>query len=193
MNVFRILVILLIALSTAACTHLLPAAMQSEVKTPQKSSSIFDYDLDTLGDYNLYLSRISRLARIAECDKLNTISGVDTNNIGVRLHLAYVTSLTPECGGTQKALEIFEVTRPNVTDKALSGFIYYQSELLQRIDTELEQNSIHQDKLGEVERQNQLLKTKLNQKDTELDELRAKLDALKSIEKTFHQRNGGSR
>jgi len=167
--------------------------MQSQAKTPQKSSSIFDFDLDTLGGYNLHLSKISQLARIAECDKLNTVNGVDSSNIGVRLHLAYVTSLTPECGGPQKALEIFELTSPNVTNRALSGFLSYQSELLKQINTESEQKSKHEEELNELEQRTQSLKTKLKQKDTELEELRAKLDALKSIEKTFHQRNGGSR
>ncbi len=193
MNVFRILVMLSIVLSAIACSRLWPAAMQSQAKTPQKSSSIFDFDLDTLGGYNLHLSKISQLARIAECDKLNTVNGVDSSNIGVRLHLAYVTSLTPECGGPQKALEIFELTSPNVTNRALSGFLSYQSELLKQINTESEQKSKHEEELNELEQRTQSLKTKLKQKDTELEELRAKLDALKSIEKTFHQRNGGSR
>lgn len=193
MNALRIVVAVWLVMVVSGCTRYLPIGLPAQETIPRKSSSIFDFDLDTLGEYNLHLAGLPPSDRIDECAKLTTIHTVDKKSIGVLLHLAYVTALTPECGGTQKAVEIFESVQSIVKDSALLGFLGHQTKLLQDINSQSEQISKQKDLLDQSQKQTQLFKNKLKQKDTELAELRAKLDALKSIEKTFHQRNGGSR
>ncbi len=196
MMFLRILTIVLMIFGLTACAEIVSNVLHSERQKTEKPPSIFDSGLETMGFYGRYVIQLSQAERVYECRKLNNAHAVDPNSIGVRLHLAYVTSLTPECGGSQKAMELLDAAQNQTKNPALAGSLQYQLQLLQQINTQLERNSKLQDQVSTLEKQNESLKNKLKLKDAELEELeklRAKLDALKSIEKTFHQRNGSGR
>ncbi len=192
----RILITILMVFGLTACMEIATHGFHTERQKTEKLPSIFDYDLETMGLYGYYLVRLSQAERVDECRKLNDVHAADPNSIGALLHLAYVMALTPECGGSQKAMNILRGAKVQTKNQALAGSMQYQIKLFQQINTALESNSTIQDQVTTLEQKNESLRNKLKQKNVdlkELEQLRAKLDALKSIEKTFHQRNGGGR
>jgi|GEM_PF-1663807 len=196
MNFLRILIIGLMIFGLTACAEIMSNVRRHfERQKIEESASIFGSDLDAMGLYGHHVIKLSEAERVYECYKLDDAHDADPDSIDVSLHLAYLMALTPQCGGSHKAMDILNAVQNQIENQALIGSLQYQMQLLQQINKGLESNSAIQVQMRNLKRKYKALKNKLKQKNAELEELeklRAKLDALKSIEKTFHQRNGSS-
>lgn len=173
-----------------ACNYLIPKSTHPPVDEIVGPPSFINYDLKTMALYSGYVAKLTSFERVIECDKLVSGEAGDTSSIGIRLHTAFVMILTPECGGPEKAIKILESTQQKIINKkALTGLLAFQTNLAATLrDNQINLQDI-ESTLGKTKRKNSRLKNKLTAKDAELKQLEATLDALKRIEKTFHQRN----
>jgi hypothetical protein len=189
MTSFRIFVLVLISVLPGGCLHSVP---NNENSIQTAFVGPFDYlqdDLRAITLYAGYIAGLSTIERVTECNRLIRGEAGSVTSVPVRLHTALIMMLTPECGGPQKALLIFESINDRVLQKELRSLVRYQIALANWLIRRSEQSEFLEKQIGTLETNTEILKQELKTKDTELDQLKATLDALKEIEKTFHQRN----
>lgn len=189
MKVYRLLIIILLMMFQGGCAYLMPKEkkpIQAEMTGPPE---FLQYDLKTIALFSGYIAGLSSFERVIECDKLLSGEAGDISSFSIRLHTALVMMLTPECGGPEKALLIYESLQDKVSQKELKSLVRFQSALANRLIARSERSEILKQQINSLTKKNDLLKKQLKAKENELGQLKATLDALKQIEKTFHQRN----
>lgn len=189
-EVSRVLLMGLACLLPAACTYVVPKVVPQPQKQSEGPPGSVKYDLRTLALYSGFVAGLTAEERETECMKLVRGEAGDPASIGVRLHTALVMQITPQCGGPEKAIPLFEGARKRLSsDPPLSAYLAYQSHLAWTLVEEKQKKTVDQDALNRATSRNTRLKNQLAARDAELKQLKATLDALKRIEKTFHQRD----
>lgn len=189
MKVYQVLFIILVLLLQGACSYLVPQEKKPVPVEVAGPPDFLQYDLKTIALFSGYIAGLSSFERVIECDKLLSGEAGDISSFSIRLHTALVTMLTPECGGPEKALVIFESMKDKVSQKELKSLVRFQTALANRLIARSERSEILKQQIDSLTKKNEVLKKQLKTKENELEQLKATLDALKQIEKTFHQRN----
>ena len=189
MKIFYITTLVLVAIFSTGCVYQVPL----EPKPVTKSlSGLPDYrssDVRAIVLYAGYVGGLSDNERVAECEKLMQGEIGSPNSLSLQLHLGWVMMLTPACGGPEKAVPMLKSIRDRVLQPELRNLITYQVAFAQGLIVLSEQNRTLKDQVEGLEVQETTLQKRLKANDNELAQLKATLDALKQIEKTFHQRN----
>ncbi|MCI0653066.1 MAG: hypothetical protein L0Y39_01115 [Methylococcaceae bacterium] len=189
MMAFRVVLIVLASLLPLGCVTEAPRGSKPVQAAVFGPPDYRHFDLATMTHYAGYVAGLSAVERITECNKLIRGEEGDSNSLSIRFHIAFVMLLTAECGGPEQALPIFESIRGQALQNDLRSLVAYQVALASRLIEHSGQNEILQQQIGSLNRKAELLNQRLKTKNSELEELETTLDALKKIEKTFHQRS----
>ncbi len=168
-----------------------PSKLQPPRQAPQFSLSQKPnyalYAFPELLGYLGYLAQLQPSQRQAECEKLQRFN-VEAPSLGVRLHLAIALLLVPDCSGdAQQALQLFTAESARAHDLQTRSLLAYLTALAQR-QYELDRHCAELTR--KLERQWRQAKQSLNRRlqtcNEELKDTRAKLEALKAIERSLN-------
>ncbi len=146
-------------------------------------------DIRTISLYGGYFAGLSALDRVAECGRLIRGEAGNITGVSIQIRTALAMMLTPECGGPEKAVLILESVRKRLLQTEIRNLVRYELALANQLVKQAEQSEVLEKELAELGTNAAILKQELKLKDQELQQLKAKLNALKEIEKTFHQRD----
>ena len=190
MMVLRALFLVFVFTSQIGCVKLIPEPKKPSVQRVEEPHGYSAYDIRTMARYAGYLAGLSSSGLVTECNYLISDETRYPESIGVRLHTAFVMILTPPCGGPTKAWAILQSVQKHITDRDLLSLLQYQAALANNLIVESERGYRFEENVNGLLKKNADLQTEIDQTETQLKQLKATLDALKKIEKTFHQRNG---
>lgn len=189
MKFFRLSIIVLLSILQGGCIF---PILQKSNGIRGGGNEPFDYGLDDMNTVVLYggfIAGLTESERVNECEQLMGGEKGDVNSLSIQLRTALVMVLTPECGGPKKALLILETIRERVLAPELRSLVRYQVMLANWMIETAQQTENLQQEIKTVVSSAASLKKELQLRDDELVQLKATLNALKEIEKTFHQRN----
>ena len=189
MKIFQIMLLVLVSILSSACVYEIPRKAKP---APMVDTGLPDYrrhDLGEMASYSGYIGGLSGHERLAECKKLLSGDVGDPNSTSLQLHAAWIMMLTPECGGPEKAVLILGPLRDRDLPSDLKNLVRYQVSFAYRMIAVAEQRQNLQTRINDLEVKEAALQKRLKENDNELSQLKATLEALKKIEKSFHQRN----
>lgn len=189
MKVLRTAILILISSCVGGCVRLSPP--HDKPLQPRISGPI-DYhrsDLKSVTEYAGYVAGLTGSERKLECNRLIQGEEGDLNSVSIRLHIVLVMILSPECGGMERALMILVSIRDRELPVETSPLFKYLAMLANDLIAGPDQNEILEQKIDTLETKADSLEKRLKKKDKKLDRLQGTLEALKQIEKSFHQRD----
>lgn len=189
MMAFRIVIFVLTSLLPLGCVNRAPQDAKPVQAVVAGPPDYRRYDLTTMTHYGDYVAGLSPSERVTECNKLISGGEGDSKNQSIRLHIAFIMMLSAECGGPEQALPIFESMRDQVLQNEMRSLVRYQVALAYRLIEHSEQSEVLLQQIARLKTKSASLNKRLKAKNDELEQLRATLDALKKIEKIFHQRD----
>ena len=189
MNIFQIAMLALVATMLTGCVY---QVRQEPKPVARAHTGLPDYaasDVREIVAYAGYVGGLSDVERVAECNKLLHAEMGKPNSVSLQLHLAWIMMLTPACGGPEKAAPMLESMRDRVLQPGVRNLVRYQVAFAHGLIALSEQNQTLEARVEDLEEKKTALQKRLKANDNERAQLKATLDALKKIEKTFHQRN----
>ncbi|MGR9105515.1 MAG: hypothetical protein ACU843_01150 [Gammaproteobacteria bacterium] len=189
MTILRISVIVSAAILAGGCVNLSPRVEKPPRNPVSEPHEYRRLELESVTLYGGYIAGLSGSERLAECKRLMHGEVGNPEDLSIRLHTAMIMTLTPECGGPETALPILESLRSEVLPPELRSLVKYQLVLASDLVVRAEKSGDLEKQIERQEIDIESLKNRLHAKDNELLQLKATLDALKKIEKTFHKRN----
>jgi len=125
-----------------------------------------------------------------ECDALFAASKSKPNE-GSILRSAFAVTATPICGDLDQAMQQLQDVSTELEDEKLENLITYQIAILERLirnqKNSVTQNLLCIEEINKINEKNVELEAKLKKTQTELSEIQAKFDALKSIEENLNR------
>jgi hypothetical protein len=189
MKFFQLSFIVLLVVSLGGC---LSSVGNGRGETQTVAFEPLDQSLDdvrTISLYGGFVAGLSAVDRVAECGRLSRGEAGDTSSVEIQIRTAMAMMLAPECGGPQKAVWILESVRERVFQTELKNLVAYELALADHMAKQAEKRQVLEKKIAALGTDAAVLKKELKIKDQELQQLKATLNALKEIEKTFHQRD----
>jgi hypothetical protein len=164
-----------------------------EPKKPEQPPTVQprDYsatDLDSLIRYGEDLTKMTPPERLVECQQVDRMQ-LSNPRMGYRLHLVLGQMLLDDCGDPGTTLQNINAVTNEITDNRVRSWLVYVGELISRdrkeaaTSAELEkQLKVVQSGKHKVHKDVKVRDNKIQTLENEVEELRSKLNALKSIE-----------
>jgi hypothetical protein len=167
-------------------SKLQPPRQTSQFSLSQKPNYAL-YAFPELLSYLGYLAQLQPSQRLAECEKLERFN-VEAPSPGVRLHLAIALLLVPDCSGdAQQAIKLFTAESTHAYDLQSRSLLAYLTALAQH---QYDLDKHHAELTRQLERQWRQANRSLNRRfqtcNEALKDTRAKLEALKAIERSLN-------
>ncbi|MDF9392091.1 surface-like protein [Methylococcus capsulatus] len=186
MSKVHILLVLLGGL-VAGCQLWQPGKpLEQPVATPARDYAATD--LDALVRYSEDLAGMVPAERLPECQQVDRMLATNPR-MGYRLHLLLAQMVTPGCGDASVTLGNIKVVINEIADVRVRGWLAYLGELVARSQKEAAEKAELERQLKEAQSGKHKVRKDIRAKDSkiqslenEVEELRSKLNTLKSIE-----------
>ncbi|AAU92025.1 MULTISPECIES: hypothetical protein [Methylococcus] len=145
-------------------------------------------DLDALVRYGEDLARMAPAERLPECQQVDRMQA-SSPRMGYRLHLLLAQMVTTGCGDASVTLGNIKVVISEIEDLRVRAWLAYLSELVSRSQREAAEKAELDRQLKEAQSGKHKVRKDVRAKDSkiqslesEVEQLRNKLNTLKSIE-----------
>ncbi|WP_228719818.1 surface-like protein [Methylococcus geothermalis] len=145
-------------------------------------------DLDALVRYSEDLSKMTPAERLPECQQVDRMQASNPR-MGYRLHLLLAQMVTDGCGDASITLGNIRVVANEIEDGRVRGWLAYLGELVSRSNQAAAEKAELDKQLKEaqsgkhkVRKDAKAKDSKIQSLENEVEELRSKLNTLKSIE-----------
>ena len=145
---------------------------------------------DTLLAFAAKLVSLPEEQQLRQCNAFFSASKTKPNG-GTHLRSALAVTATPFCGELDQAMQQLQEVSAELNDKRLENLVTYQIAVLERLlrnqKGSVMQNILCSEEVNKLNTKNVELEAELKQTQTELSEIQAKFDALKSIEENLNR------
>lgn len=145
---------------------------------------------DTLLEFAARLVSLPDEKQRRHCEAFYSASNTKPNE-GSHLRSVFAVTATPYCGELDQAMQQLQDVSAELEDEQLENLITYQNAILERLirnqKGSVTQNLLCNKELNKIIEKNVELEAKLKKTQTELSEIQAKFDALKSIEENLNR------
>lgn len=145
-------------------------------------------NLDALVRYSEDLARMTPAERLPECQQVDRMQASNPR-MGYRLHLLLAQMVTTGCGDASVTLGNIRVVTNEIKDTRVRGWLAYLGELVSRSQKEAAEKAELDKQIKEaqsgkhkVRKDAKAKDSKIQNLESEVEELRSKLNTLKSIE-----------
>ncbi|MDD2769744.1 MAG: surface-like protein [Methylococcus sp.] len=182
------ILLLIMVSSLAGCQLFQPAKAPEQPVTPL----LRDYgatDLDGLIRYSEDLAKMTPAERVPECQQVDRMQ-LSNPRMGYRLHLLLAQMVTDGCGEAAATLQNINAVPNEIGDAKVRSWLGYLGELVSRAKKQADEKAELDKQLKtaqtgkhKVHKDVKAKDSKIQNLESEVEELRNKLNALKSIER----------